>query len=70
MEELTTEECKEIMRGIWQTEMERRTEVKKLRAELRELGKTGELSDPKRFVEILKELNILNPVDVKYNLTR
>ena len=57
-----------LMKSIFEAEKQRCVEVKELREELRELCKTGKISDAKRFTEILKELDILESIEDSYKL--
>ena len=57
------DEIHELIKGVMTAENKRRLAVKNLKAELSELGKSGELKDTKRFAEILYELSILDLID-------
>ena len=57
------DEIHELIKGVMEAENKRRLDVKRLKLELSDLGKTGRLSDPKRFAEILYELSIIAPMD-------
>jgi len=52
-----------LMKEIFEAERQRRIIINNLREELLELGKTGTISDTKRFKEILEELDILYPAE-------
>jgi len=55
-------EAKEIIQRIIQEERERREQIEKLEQELNELEEDDEMCDTKKIVEIIDELNIINPL--------
>ena len=66
MNKINSEELRKILDVLIEEEKLRRRKVKKLRLEMMQLGITGKLSDPDRFVEILEELSMLDPLDDEF----
>ncbi|GHV14075.1 hypothetical protein FACS1894219_09680 [Clostridia bacterium] len=54
---------KDVINQIIAEELENRREIRKLTDELHELEKEGEMCDTKRILEIIDELNIIDPKD-------
>jgi len=59
---LNFDEYKKLMKCVYKEEKQRWNEVKKIKRELNELGKTGKISDQKKFTELICKLSALASV--------